>query len=68
MKTRFGVIQIANHESFSCHPNGFGISPYLQGKLVFLGQFEVYKQAAELAQTMLGVSICASQIDRLTRF
>lgn len=27
---------------------------------------EVYKQASELAQTLLGVPVCASQIDRLT--
>ena len=67
MKTRFGDIQIASNESFSHHPNGFGISPYLQEKLVFLGQFEVYQQAAQLTQTMLGVPICPSQIDRLTQ-
>lgn len=66
MKTRFGVIQIANSELFSRHLNGFGISPYLQEKLVLLGQFEVYQQASDLAQTMLGVSIGPSQIDRLT--
>ena len=66
MKTRFGNIHIANNQMFSVHPNGFGISPYLQEKLVFLGQFEVYTQASELAQTMLGVAVCPSQIDRLT--
>ncbi|GAB3643064.1 hypothetical protein GCM10027423_37010 [Spirosoma arcticum] len=42
MKMRFGDIQIANSELFSYHLNGFAISPYLQEKLVFLGQFEVY--------------------------
>jgi hypothetical protein len=68
MKTRFGDIQIANSEPFSGHPNGFGLSPYLQEKLVFLGQFEVYKQASQLAQTMLGIAICPSQIDRLTQY
>ena len=59
---------VANSELFSQHPNGFGISPYLQEKLVFLGQFEVYKQAAELAQTMLGLPIYPSQINRLTNY
>lgn len=66
MKTRFGAIQIAVSELFSKHLNGFGISPYLQEKLVFLGQFEVYQQASELAKTMLGVAVGPSQIDRLT--
>ncbi len=49
MKTRFGNIHIAKSQSFSNHPNGIGISPYLQEKLVFLGQFEVFTQASELA-------------------
>lgn len=68
MTTRFGDIHIAKSQAFSNHPNGFGISPYLQEKLVFLGQLEVYKQASELAQTLLGVPVCASQIDRLTSY
>lgn len=66
MKTRYGQIQIANSEAFSQHPNGFGISPFLQEKLVFLGQLEVYDQAAQVAQTLLGLSISSSQIYRLT--
>ena len=68
MTTRFGPIHIANNQAFSHHPNGFGISPYLQEKLVFLGQFEVYQQAAALVETLLGLSVGASQIDRLTHF
>lgn len=66
MKTRYGQIEIANSETFSQHPNGFGISPYLQEKLVFLGQVEVYDQAVQLAQKLLGISVAASQIYRLT--
>ena len=66
MKTRFGEIQIANSEPFSCHPNGFGISPFLQEKLVFLGQSDVYKEAAELAHALLGIAVCSSQVYRLT--
>lgn len=68
MKTRFGEIQIANNEPFSCHPNGFGISPYLQEKLVFLGQLEVYKEAAELAHSLLNIPLCRSQVYRLTNY
>lgn len=68
MKTRYGQIEIANNELFSQHPNGFGVSPYLQEKLVLLGQLEVYDQAAQLARQLLGLSICASQIYRLTNY
>lgn len=66
MKTRYGQIEIANNELFSQHPNGFGISPYLQEKLVLLGQLEVYDQAAQLAKDLLGLSVARSQIYRLT--
>lgn len=66
MITRYGSIQIANDEPFSEHPNGFGISPYLQEKLVFLGQLDVYDQASQLTQKLLGLSVCTSQIYRLT--
>jgi hypothetical protein len=66
MTTRFGKIEIANNEPFSHHPNGFGISPFLQEKLVFLGQSEVYKEAAELAHSLLGIPVCNSQVYRLT--
>ena len=68
MTTRFGPIQVANSQVFSHHPNGFGISSYLQEKLVFLGQLEVYQQAATLADMLLGLPVGSSQIDRLTRF
>lgn len=68
MTTRFGTIEIANSEPFSHHPNGFGISPFLQEKLVFLGQSEVYKEAAELAHSLLTISVCSSQIYRLTNY
>lgn len=66
MTTRYGQVEIANSEPFSRHPNGFGLSPYLQEKLVFLGQLEVYQQAAAVADKLLGLSIHASQIYRLT--
>ena len=66
MLTRYGQIQIANSESSSQHPNGFGISPYLQQNQLSLGQSEVYDQAAQVAQTLLGLSIASSQIYRLT--
>lgn len=66
MTTRFGSIEIAISQPFSVHPNGFGISPYLQEKLVFLGQSEVYKQAGELAYSFLGLPGLTSQIYRLT--
>ncbi len=68
MTTRYGQIEIANSELFSVHPNGFSISPYLQEKLIFLGQQEVYQQAGEVVEKLLGLSVSVSQIYRLTTY
>jgi hypothetical protein len=65
ISSRYGKIEIANSAPFSSHPNGFGISPYLQEKLVYLAQLETYQQAAEVADTLLGISIHSSQLYRL---
>jgi hypothetical protein len=68
MSSRYGVIEIANSEGFSHHPNGFGVSPYLQEQLVYLGQLETYQQGREIADKLLGLTISTSQIYRLTTF
>ncbi len=68
MTTRYGKIDISNNEPFSHHPNGFGVSPYLQEKLIFLGQMEVYQQASEVVEKLLGLSVSVSQIYRLTTY
>ena len=68
MTTRYGKIYISNNEPFSNHPNGFGVSPYLQEKLIFLGQFEVYQQASVIIEKLLGLSVSTSQIYRLTTY
>lgn len=68
LKTKYGRIHIANSELFSIHRNGFGISPYLQEKLTYIGQFEVYSQGSELAECLLGLKISSSQIYRLTNY
>ena len=68
MSSRYGVIEIANIEGFSHHSNGFGVSPYLQEQLVYLGQLETYEQGREIAEKLLGLSLSTSLIYRLTRF
>lgn len=68
MTTRYGKIEISNSEPFSSHPNGFGISPYLQEKLVYIGQLEVYGQGAEVVEKLLGLSVSVSQLYRLTNY
>lgn len=65
LKTKFGGIEIANSEPFSVHPAGFRISPYLQEKLLYLGQEGTYKEASETAKCLLGLEISPVQIYRL---
>jgi hypothetical protein len=68
MSSRYGIIEIANSERFSHHPNGFGVSPYLQDQLVYLRQLETYEQASEIADELLGLPLSSSLIYRLTTF
>jgi hypothetical protein len=58
-------VQICNKESFSKHPGGFGISPYLQEKLLYLGQEGTYQEACETTEYLLGLKISPVQIYRL---
>jgi hypothetical protein len=66
MMTRYGDIEIANNQTFSQHPAGFGISPYLQEKIIFLGQSLPYQQASVMADKLIGLTVSVSQIYRLT--
>ncbi len=68
MTSRYGHIEIANQASFSQHPNGFGISPYLQEQLLYLAQLDTYEQAAQMGNKLLGLSISSSQMYRLTSY
>lgn len=44
---------------------GFRLSPYLQEKLLYLGQQEVYQEAAATLEHLLALSVSAKQIERL---
>lgn len=67
MRVRYGLIQIANSEPFSCHPNGFSISPWLQDLLLQLSQSCPFEQAAELARSLLNQSVNNNQLHRLAQ-
>ncbi|WP_428663077.1 hypothetical protein [Runella sp.] len=65
MTTKYGRIEIANTESFSCHLSGFGISPYLQEKLLYLAQEGTYLEASQTGESLLNLKISPVQIYRL---
>jgi len=47
------------------YDSAFGISAYLQEKLVYVGQKEVYEEASATLEHLLDLDVCAKQIERL---
>jgi hypothetical protein len=66
IKTKFGPIHVSNSQPFSVLPAGFGISPYLQEKLLYLGQEGTYQEASVTVKYLLDLQISPVQIYRLT--
>jgi len=65
MRTKYGKIDIANSEAFSAHRSGFRMSPFLQEKLLYLGQEGTYEEASEATKHLLGLEVSPTQIYRL---
>ena len=63
---RYGEIEISNSHPFSDKVNGFKISPYMQDKMVFIGQNDCYGDGHEVLANLLGVSVGAMQLYRVT--
>lgn len=54
--------------ALSKHPGGFGISPYFQEQLLYLGQEGTYQEASQITKRLLGLSVSAVQIYRLVHY
>lgn len=65
-QTRFGQIDIASVHVYGVSILGYCISPYLQERLVFAGQSDVYGSCNILINKFLRIDINAMQIHRLT--
>ncbi len=63
---RYGEIEISNSHPFSEKVNGFKISPYMQDKMVFVGQNDCYQDGHQVLSNLLGVSVGAMQLYRVT--
>ena len=46
----------------------FGISEHIQGLFCLLGQSVVYKEACELLHELLGIEVCAPQVQRVCTY
>jgi hypothetical protein len=51
-----------------CQGNPFSSSPYLQEKLLLVGQQEVYAKASNLSSELLQIEIAAKQIERVCNY
>ena len=60
------MIELSAVHRYKAKTNGFFISPYLQHLLVRTGVSEVYSEADQLLETLLGVKLSRSQVFRVT--
>jgi len=51
----------------SCH-HGFGISPYMQELMAFVGHLDCYAKCNEILEKFTSVEVCPSQIYRVTDY
>lgn len=63
---RYGNIEIANAHPFSDLVNGFKISPYMQEKMVQVGQSDCYGIGSEMLSGLLLVPVNQMQLYRVT--
>ena len=59
-------MSISNAHPFSQPVQGFKVSPYMQERVVLVGQMAVYSQASHSLETLLRVSTSAAQVYRIT--
>ena len=63
--TRYGRVAVSKRHVMGQYNSSFGISAYLQEKLVYVGQKEVYEEASATVEHLMGLQVCAKQIERL---
>ena len=58
-------MSISNAHPFSQPAQGFKVSPYMQERVVLVGQMEVYSQASQSLESLLRVPVSTSQVYRI---
>jgi hypothetical protein len=66
LHTCFGKFEVNKNHVLSMHTEEFSISSKLQEILCLLAQDCVFEEASELLHQLLGIDICAKQIQRLS--
>lgn len=66
VQTRFGEIDVADTHVYSAVTLGYRITPYLQERIVFAGQSDVYGACNTLINKFLRIDINSMQVHRVT--
>ena len=64
--TRYGKIKVSEQHSFSDAVHGFRISPYMQERMTYAGQSDVYNERNDLISKFLRIDINFMQVYRVT--
>lgn len=65
IKTIYGTIEVNKKALLGQMSHSFSISPYLQEKMLYIGQKEVFSQGSETFENLLQLKVCSSQIQRI---
>lgn len=65
MLTSFGRIELKKGHTLSKGTSKYGISERMRGMICLVGQSVVYEEGSELFSEMMGVEVCAPQIQRV---
>ncbi len=66
IQTGYGKIELNKSHEYSEQIESAKVSPYLQGKLIFIGQFSCYDNGEEIANRLLEIKTNDTAIYRLT--
>lgn len=64
--SQFGYIQLAKSHPYSEFAKGFGISPLMQERMVFAGQYDNYGSCNQLIDKLMDLEVSSAQVYRVT--
>jgi len=68
IKTIYGQIEVSKTVALGHMSHGFGISPYLQEKMLYIGQKEVFSEGSATFKNLTQLDVCPNQIQRLCQY
>lgn len=68
IKTRYEVIEVVNEHPLAVRSGNFGISPYLQELLCYVGQDDIYEAGSESIEKLLRIQMNKKQVERVSKY